>query len=215
MNKVIDNYILNLKRNLSVLPESELPDVVEFYQEFLLDSNFQSEQEIVAKLGTPKQLARKILADYAISDNSKEKEKMQAVSPKSDLKTIWIILLGVLAAPVGIPLAIVAFVVMGLALVALIAVVLALVLFTIALFVLGIFVLVKSFGLIFSTYWATGFFYVGACICLICISLLIAPVIVKLIWFLITECATFFKYLGRKIFKGRYYKTNSQRKAGE
>lgn len=36
MNKVIDNYILQLKQNLVNLPNSDMQDVVEFYQEFFL-----------------------------------------------------------------------------------------------------------------------------------------------------------------------------------
>lgn len=67
MNKVIDNYILQLKQNLVNLPNSDMQDVVEFYQEFLLDGNYHNESEIIAELGTPKQLARKIMADYSVS----------------------------------------------------------------------------------------------------------------------------------------------------
>lgn len=107
MNKIIDNYILQLKDNLTNLSDSDIQDVVQFYQEFLLDGNFHSEADMITELGTPKQLARKIMADYSVSIPEKEEELHEA-SSKSNLKTIWVILLGVLAAPVGIPLAIAA-----------------------------------------------------------------------------------------------------------
>ncbi|MCT6892212.1 MAG: DUF1700 domain-containing protein, partial [Lactobacillus sp.] len=106
MNKIIENYISELSNNLSALPYSDRQDVIEFYQEFLFDGDFKTEQDIVDDLGTPKMLARKVLADYSISD--KDNPQPRNASSKSNLKTIWVILLGVLAAPIGIPLAILA-----------------------------------------------------------------------------------------------------------
>lgn len=206
MNKVIDNYILQLKQNLVNLPNSDIQDVVEFYQEFLLDGNYHNESEIIAELGTPKQLARKIMADYSVS--IPEREEAHKASSKSNLKTIWVILLGVLAAPIGIPLALAAVIVMVAVLIALAAIFIALAIIITSLFIAGAFILIRSFGLLFGGYWASGFFYVGGGLVLTCISLMLFPVIMKFIRFLTAECAAFFQHIGRKIFKQRYYKTN-------
>ncbi|MEB3365738.1 DUF1700 domain-containing protein [Lactobacillus sp. R2/2] len=75
MNRIIDNYILQLKQYLIDLPNSDLKDVVQFYQEFLLDGNYHNEADIITELGTPKQLARKIMADYSVSVPEKKKHK--------------------------------------------------------------------------------------------------------------------------------------------
>ena len=208
MNKIIDNYILQLKDNLTNLSDSDIQDVVQFYQEFLLDGNFHSEADMITELGTPKQLARKIMADYSVSIPEKEEELHEA-SSKSNLKTIWVILLGVLAAPVGIPLAIAAVVVMVAALLALTAIFIALAIVITSLFVSGIFIFVRSFGLLFGGYWASGFFYIGGGLVLTCISLMLFPIIMKFIRFLTAECTAFFQHIGRRILKHRYYKTNA------
>lgn len=207
MNRIIDNYILQLKQYLIDLPNSDLKDVVQFYQEFLLDGNYHSEADIITELGTPKQLARKIMADYSVS--VPEKEETQKTSSKSSLKTIWVILLGVLAAPIGIPLALAAVVVMVAVLIALAAVFIALAIVITSLFVSGVFILVRSFGLLFGGNWSTGFFYVGGGMVLTCDSLMLFPIIMKFIRFLTAECAAFFQHIGRRIFKQRYYKVNA------
>ena len=64
MTKVIDDYIAELEQNLVDLPAKDREDVVEFYREFLLDGDFVRRSTIEAELGTPKQLAINILADY-------------------------------------------------------------------------------------------------------------------------------------------------------
>lgn len=215
MNKVIDNYILSLKRNLTALPDDDLQDVVEFYQEFLLDGDFYSESAIVNELGTPKQLARKILADYSIANSTREDQEPEESSSKSNLKTIWFILLGVLAAPVGIPLVIATVFIMVAVLVVFAAIFIGFVMASAALFLAGLFIFAKSFGMLFSPYWTTGLFYLGASVILICIGLMLFPLIMKIIQFLIAECTRFFRYLGRKVFKKHYYQTNSGRKSEE
>lgn len=104
MDKIIEKYINDLNNNLLDLPHDERQDVIEFYQEFLFDGNFSSEKEIIKDLGTPKQLARMILADYSVSKDVPQPDMHEKPSSKTNLKTIWLILLGILAAPVGIPL---------------------------------------------------------------------------------------------------------------
>ncbi|QYN55091.1 DUF1700 domain-containing protein [Lactobacillus panisapium] len=210
MNKIIENYISKLSNNLSALPYSDRQDVIEFYQEFLFDGDFKTEQDIVDDLGTPKMLARKVLADYSISD--KDNQQPRNASSKSNLKTIWVILLGVLAAPIGIPLAILAVLLMILILLIFCAVFIAITLAITGLFITGALILCKSFGLIFTINWSTGLFYSGAGIMLICVGLLLFPLLMRFIRFLIAECTTFFRFLGKKIFKKQYYKTNSKMK---
>ena len=212
MDKIIEKYINDLNNNLLDLPHDERQDVIEFYQEFLFDGNFSSEKEIIKDLGTPKQLARMILADYSVSKDVPQPDMHEKTSSRTNLKTIWLILLGVLAAPVGIPLILVTCFLMIAALVAFCGIFVAVVVTTVGLFVLGVFILLKTCGLLFSNSWSTGLFYTGISICLISLSLFLFPLIIKFIHFLIAECTVFFRYLGRKIFKNHYYKTNSAMK---
>lgn len=208
MSKIIEDYIKELNQKLEDLPESDRQDVIDYYYEFLLDGDFQTEQAIIEDLGTPKMLARKVLADYSASADS-QSTKQSRKSSHSNLKTIWLILLGVLAAPIGIPLAIVFAFVMIAVLVIFCAVFIAFVAFVLALITGGIFVLVKTFGLLCSSNWATGMFYVGLSLALTTIGIMLLPIIGKFVQFLLARCATLFRYLGGKIFKRHYFKTRS------
>ncbi|MDF7637918.1 DUF1700 domain-containing protein [Lactobacillus sp. ESL0791] len=208
MEQVINDYILELEQNLSVLPENDRQDVVEFYREFLLDGNFHERQAIEQELGSPQQLAHKIIADYSVSDDgSKSPQQPQKDSSKHLLKTIWYTLLGICAAPVGIPIIIAILAII----IAVLAVCLGIFIGFIALIAGliggGIFALVTSIRFIPTTDWAVGLFYTGAALAIIGFALLLIPILIKIVQFLIAKCATFAHYLGRKLFKKHYYQT--------
>ena len=62
----MDKYIAEFKSYLNQLSDSEYHEVVSFYTEYLQDGGFDTYEASVAELGSPKQLARKVLADYSI-----------------------------------------------------------------------------------------------------------------------------------------------------
>lgn len=209
MTKVIDDYIFELEQNLTDLPEKESQDILEFYREYLLDGDFVRRSTIEQEFGTPKQLAIKILADYSTNNNT---SPIKAKAPRSNLKAIWYILLGLCAAPIGIPLilAIFLFLFVFIAICAVIFV--AFITVLLSLFIVGGFTFLKSIALLFTSNWATGCYYLG--IVLICLGgfLLISPFIAKVINFLIAECAKLMQFMGKKFFKKNYYQTNSNQK---
>ncbi|KAF0339544.1 DUF1700 domain-containing protein [Pediococcus acidilactici] len=59
-------YIDELKSHLTELTAEEQLDVINFYTEYLADAGIETYAAAVDKLGTPVQLARKVLADYSI-----------------------------------------------------------------------------------------------------------------------------------------------------
>lgn len=206
MTKVIDDYLFEVEKNLAGLPAKERQDVIEFYREYLLDGDFVRRSTIEQELGTPKQLAVKILADYSITDQQTDTSD-QRKSSQSNVKAIWYILLGICVAPIGIPLVIVAF-----------GLVLATVCLCLSLFAgaLGIFlamiliggrVVFKSFGLLFTGDWAVGIFYIGAVLVCLAIVLFLVPLFARLINFLIAECAKVMRHLGKKSFKNNHYQS--------
>ncbi|WP_268912607.1 DUF1700 domain-containing protein [Lentilactobacillus sp. SPB1-3] len=103
----MDRYIDELTVYLRDLNDEERQDAVDFYSEYLQDGNLTGYDEAVNELGQPKQLARKILADYSIKENDAVADSKQAnKKPKSDAKTIWLITGALLSTPVTIPIAI-------------------------------------------------------------------------------------------------------------
>ncbi|KRM45933.1 DUF1700 domain-containing protein [Lentilactobacillus parafarraginis] len=104
----MNDYIAEFTGLLSQLDAEERSEVVDFYTEYLQDGNFTAYNDCVRELGTPRQLARKVLADYSIknlqADQSSDKQS-RAAKPKDNVKTVWLIILAVLSTPVTIPLA--------------------------------------------------------------------------------------------------------------
>lgn len=88
-------YMQMLRRYLRKLPDDEIDDIVEFYSEYLADAGIDTKAEIEQELGTPRQLALKILADHSI----KEEAENQRVVSKTKIKTTWLIILALLATP--------------------------------------------------------------------------------------------------------------------
>lgn len=101
-------YMAALRRALSVLPEEERASALRYYEEYFDDAGPENEAKVIADLGAPEQVAAQILADY---------RELTAVPPASDGATArtakrrwrgvspWLLLvLVLLAIPVGIPL---------------------------------------------------------------------------------------------------------------
>lgn len=100
-------YMAALRRALSVLPEEERANALRYYEEYFDDAGPENEAKVIADLGAPDKVAAQILADYrdvaavpqpdGTVPNSKPRRR--GINP-------WLLLvLVLLAIPVGIPLA--------------------------------------------------------------------------------------------------------------
>ena len=58
----IEAYLAQLRQQLAQLTEDERADVLDFYTEYIEDAQLTAD-DVLVRLGTPRQLARKILAD--------------------------------------------------------------------------------------------------------------------------------------------------------
>ena len=134
----IDDYIAALRLAIRSLPPDEIDQALAYYDEYLHDAS--NPAAAMAELGTPKEVAASILADY-----------VGKTSSRPNISVLWAVILGILAVPLGGPLAIVAFVIMFALLIALFAVIFALLgsgvgigLGGIGLFVAGFFVIYQG-----------------------------------------------------------------------
>ena len=212
MTKIIDDYIAELEQNLVDLPEKDREDVVEFYREFLLDGDFVRRSTIEAELGTPKQLAINILADYSTKDDS---APAKPETPKSNLKASWYILLGICAAPIGIPLILVILFAIFFLLAIFFGLFFALIRFLFNFFVGGGLNFLKSLSLLFTSDWPTGCVYLGKSLICIGVILLLLPFIVKLGKILIAKCTQIIRNLGKNLLKKNYFQTRSEKNTNE
>jgi len=110
MNRL--QFMSELRRALSVLPEEEQANALRYYEEYFDDAGSEREKEAAAELGNPQKIAEQILADYreltaipAVAGNAgvggvKAKKTRKGINP------LLLVILVLLALPIGLPLAI-------------------------------------------------------------------------------------------------------------
>ncbi|MFT8844424.1 MAG: hypothetical protein ABF915_10510, partial [Schleiferilactobacillus harbinensis] len=62
----IADYFAELTRLLAPLTADERTEAIEYFQDYVADAQFSDGAAVTAELGSPRQLALKILADYSI-----------------------------------------------------------------------------------------------------------------------------------------------------
>lgn len=105
-----NEYMAALRRALAGLPEEERASALRYYEEYFDDAGPENERKAIDGLGAPEQVAAQILADYreltavplqgrdAGSAAAKPRRRWRGISP-------WLlIVLVLLAIPVGVPL---------------------------------------------------------------------------------------------------------------
>lgn len=94
-----EKFIVELKKRLSSLSPQEQEEAVLFYEEYFDEAGVEKEQQVVKQLKSPAYIARRILAEQAIKE-----AKQDPVSPKKQFTAFWFLLLGILTAPVALPI---------------------------------------------------------------------------------------------------------------
>lgn len=138
-------YLKELKRCLSPLDRAETNRVVEYYAELIGDKieSGMAEQEVLAQLGTPRQLADKILSESQEYDN-----KPQHIKETKSLSVGRIVGFSIL-----IPFVIIA-------LATLYSLAVAFILVAIGMMLSGLLTMIGSFFVIFTSF-AAGIFQIG------------------------------------------------------
>lgn len=119
-------YMGELERLLADIPLSEKEEALQYYNDYLDDAGVENEEEVIASLGTPESVAANIKEGLfeetavCVVPEAKEERKKD-----SNGTTVLLIVLGILAAPIVIPLAFAAIMVVFALIVTLLAVVFA------------------------------------------------------------------------------------------
>jgi uncharacterized membrane protein len=119
------NYLIELRQRLNPLPLSmdEIADAIQYYEEYFSEAGPEREQEVIKELGSPSYVAAQIalkltgslppLADGAIGSGTPRRTPVKGNGGLAKM-----IILGVCAAPVALPLIIAAVAVIGALLIA-------------------------------------------------------------------------------------------------
>ncbi|MBQ1327220.1 MAG: DUF1700 domain-containing protein [Eubacterium sp.] len=172
MNKT--EFMKVLSDKLHGLPKDDYDDAINYYTEFFMDGDIDDDTDVIPIVGTPENIARKILDDALVSqiksekaesnintDQGKERENNSSLS-----KTIWLIILSIFAAPIAFPVAIAAVAVVFSLAIACFAVLFSIVIASFAVIVSGVLIIP---GIFFAGQFAQGLVILG--IALIALSL--------------------------------------------
>lgn len=170
-----NQFLYELRTKLVNMPEAEINSAMGYYEEYFLDAGPDNEQRVIDELGSPSAVASKIIGEFALSDTP-------AVAENPG-KTLWIVILAILASPIALPIAI-----------ALVAIVFAILITVLALLfsfgVTGVALVVAGIAAVFFGLWAliiefgTGVFQIGFGLLSIGFGILLAQATVLLTqWF--------------------------------
>jgi len=175
-----EEFLAELTLRLRRLPQDEQDAAIAYYGEYLDDAGQQNEGQAIAQLGSPADVASKIIGQFAIrsiepyKEPAKEEPQRQNTEtaappppppqpqpqPKKTggLKVLGIVLLSIFASPIALPIAITLFAVILVLIIVLFAVVVSFGATAIALIASGIATVIVSFGVILAQPATTLFF---------------------------------------------------------
>ncbi len=193
----MNSYLEAIQVNLADLPQEERDDLIAYYQEYFIESGLTLE-EIRARYGTPKQFATKLKLSYFLDQDDYAQEEEKSVPTKSRLQLVWLIILGLFASPLLVPLALAVLLLMLALLMAVLALLFSLYMLNVSLVFGGLFSFISGLGVFFSSPMTTLVFC-GFGLLLFGLGILISPFILFLTKWLGLRFLGMFKWLGRKL----------------
>lgn len=164
-------FIKKLESELSKLPENEIKDVIDYYNEYLDDAGQENEETALKELGNPSRIATQIKADFAVKQLSAKRTAGNTEGGKG-IAIVWWVILGIFAAPVALPIAI-AGGLLAICILLTVAIIVITALFCVgAFFVSGIAAFIVGISILFVNF-ANGIFALGAGLSLIGLTALL------------------------------------------
>lgn len=149
-------YLQKLEKQLKHLPKEDFQDTLDYFNEYFDEK--ENDEQAIQELGSPKEAAREILA------NLYDKERIEDKPNTSNM--VWLTILAILAAPIGVPLAI--------TLVALF-ITLLLIIFSLFLLLISLWIVLLSLAIaqlllafdLFTLSWSTSLLFTGLALTLL------------------------------------------------
>lgn len=101
MNK--QEYLEELKKRLQGAAQEDIEDALRYCEEYFEDAGIEHEEQVIDELGNPAKFAAQIKAESVIRKNV-GKENNEKKNPKTSLKNVIVIFLGLCALPIAVPL---------------------------------------------------------------------------------------------------------------
>lgn len=99
-------YLAQLEKYLKKLPAKDYQEAMDYFTEYFDEVGLEGEAAAIAELGSPKEAAHEIIIN--LLDKKIEEDSQEASSVKNSKQIVQIAILSILAAPLAIPLLILA-----------------------------------------------------------------------------------------------------------
>lgn len=101
-----ETFLKQLERELRHIPAEDREDAISYYREYFEEMGVDEGLDVTQKMGSPKELARTIISEYAdkYADNYVEKQNREG-GIKNSTTAVWMVILGIFAAPIALPFA--------------------------------------------------------------------------------------------------------------
>ena len=186
-------YMTQLEKHLKHLPKEDFQDTLDYFNEYFDDA--ADEQEAIRELGNPREAAREILTNLYDKEKSEDQPKTRNL--------IWLSILTILAAPIGIPLALTLVALVILLLLLLLSALLLIACLWIALFTLSLALLLLAIDF-FSLSWSSSLLLTGAALISLALTLLGSKATIHLGS---KACLFVLHWIQSMIRKGDYHET--------
>lgn len=193
-----EKYIADLATHLHALTKEERDDALEFYDEYIADADLTTRAAIEEKLGTPRQLSHKILADYSIKSNEQAKKEGQTGTTHSSWQVFWWVLIAIVTSPITFGIGLAMLIILFVAAVCVFALAVSAVGIVGGLIVAAVVSLYAGCAVLFSAPF-TGLFYLGIGLSLLGLFLVCLPLLYWFIRLLVQGMANLAKFLYGKI----------------
>jgi uncharacterized membrane protein len=194
-------YLDEVIEEMQEIPEADRYDLIQYYEEYFLDSGKTIDQ-IIEEYGTPKQFALKLKINYFSTIDDSAEDEVTPRSSKRKIRLIWMIVLGLCASPLLIPMA-------ALFILAILGLVFLLIMAFVGVYVgcisvlgLGLFSIISGIGVIGQSI-SSGLFYIGMGLFATGSVLFFAPLLLKVTKWLSKMMMNFVKWVGRRFVTRR------------
>ncbi|CYU29309.1 DUF1700 domain-containing protein [Streptococcus suis] len=186
-------YLQNLEKYLKNLSKEDFQDTLDYFNEYFDEK--ENDEQAIQELGSPKEAAHEILANLYDKEKTEDKPNTRNM--------VWLTILSILAAPIGVPLAI--------TLVALF-ITLLLIIFSLFLLLISLWIVLLSLAIaqlllafdLFTLSWSTSLLFTGLALICLAFTLLGSKFTLDLgnkTFLLVLH------WVQKKIRKGGYYET--------
>ncbi len=197
----MNEYLDEVFNELQELPEDDRFDLIQYYEEYFLDSG-KTMEKILEEYGTPKQFALKLKINYFSELDDSNGGKVNTKSSKRQVRLIWMVIIGLCASPLLIPLAIGFIAVIFGLMLALLMIIVAIYVGCISILGVGLFAIISGIGVLGQSV-TSGLFYVGMGLFATGSVVFFVPILLKLTKLLFQMMMNFVKWVGRRFVTNR------------